>query len=512
MVQFLPVIPHRALASAVLVLSLAAPAWAAAPRALFDNAHAETSGNSDWVIDTDQPVPLPAQSTVGPATARTYWLGGISSWGIDLVKRGYQVATNIAPITYGNASNLYDLSKWDVFILPEPNTRFTAAESTAIFNYVRDGGGVIFVVDHYGSDRNNDGWDSPRIYNAFDTQQLWGIHWQVSGESSNSISQDSGNVESSPTDSIIHGPNGVADSLSFHAGDTAVLSPATNPRVRGLVWMNGLAHGTTGLMAARSEYGSGRIVTAGDSSPIDDGSAAPGNSSIFDGWGEASGRDSLFFLNATFWATRRPADTAAPIVALTDPNGGELWYTGSSHPVSWTASDNFAVTSVRLDYSLHGAAGPWNPIASSIPNSPPYGWTVPDSVSDSVLVRVTAFDAALNQASDASDAMFRIHVFPTGVEDALAAAVALARPTPNPSAERVALSFNLPAPAPATLEILDVSGRRVRAIATGEFAAGEHTAPWDGRDERGNTAGAGLYFARLVTPWNKRTVRLVRIP
>ncbi len=303
-------LPARVFALLVIPALFALPADAARPKALFDNAHAETSGNSDWQIDTDQPVPLPDQALITSATPRDYWLGGISSWAVDLVKRGYEVATNVSAITYGNASNPYDLSKWDVFVLPEPNTRFSAAESTAILSYVREGGGLIVVVDHYNSDRNGDGIDSPRIWNAFDPQKLLGVHWQVSGEPNNNIVQDSGNVEGSATDSIIHGPNGVADSLAFHNGDTMVLDPVANPRVRGLVWMNGLAHGTTGVMAARSEYGDGRVVFAGDSSPIDDGSAVPGNSSIYDGWGEASGRDSLFFLNATMWATRRPAPEA----------------------------------------------------------------------------------------------------------------------------------------------------------------------------------------------------------
>jgi hypothetical protein len=57
-------------------------------------------------------------------------------------------------------------------------------------------------------------------------------------------------------------------------------------------------------MAAHAVYGNGRIFWVGDSSPPDDGSASPGNT-VFDGWGEASGRDSLLFLNATMWVTRR---------------------------------------------------------------------------------------------------------------------------------------------------------------------------------------------------------------
>lgn len=287
------------------------PSSAAPRRALFDNTHAETAGNADWIIDTDMPLPLPAQSTVGPSTPRTWWLGAISSWGIDLVKRGYEVATLASPhtITYGDTTRPFDLSKFDVFIVPEPNTLFTAAEAAAIFAFVADGGGLVAVGDHWNSDRNGDGWDSPEIWNAFDPTQLLGVHWQVSGEPDNYFSQDSGNEDTTPADSIVHGPEGVADSLSFHGGTSLVLNPAANPRVRGLVWMNGLAHGNTGVMAARSEYGNGRVFLLGDSSPVDDGSAQPGNTNIYDGWAEAGGRDSILVLNATIWATRRAAVT-----------------------------------------------------------------------------------------------------------------------------------------------------------------------------------------------------------
>lgn len=337
----------RPLLALLLASLLASPALAAAPRALFDNTHAETAGNADWIIDTDMPLPLPDQSTVGPATPRTYWLGAISSWDIDLVKRGYFVATLSSPntITYGDTTKPYDLSKFDVFIVPEPNTLFTAAEKAAIFAFVADGGGLVAVGDHYGSDRNGDGKDSPQIWNDLDPTGLLGVHWQVNGEANNNITQNSGNIETSPTDSIVHGPVGVADSVEFHNGTTFVLNPAANPRVRGVIWMTGLAHGNTGLMAARSEYGNGRVFFLGDSSPIDDGSAQPGNSSIYDGWGEATGRDSILAMNATIWVTRR---AAAPTTSVSGPAAGALAFAAPE--------PNPSSGAVTLRFSLAAAA------------------------------------------------------------------------------------------------------------------------------------------------------------
>jgi len=55
-----------------------------------------------------------------------------------------------------------------------------------------------------------------------------------------------------------------------------------------------------------------------------------------------------------------------------------------------------------------------------------------------------------------------------------------------------------------------VSGRRVRALATGLMEAGPHEATWDGRDDAGQPAASGLYFARLETPTGTLTRRVVR--
>lgn len=285
----------------------AAPAAAAPKRVLFDNTHAETAGNADWVIDTDQPLPVPDQSTVTVATPRTYWLGAISSWGIDLVKRGFEVATLTSTygITFGDAGNPYDLSNFDVFIVPEPNTAFTSSEAAAIFDFVAGGGGLIGVADHIGSDRNGDGIDSPQIWNALDPSHLLGVAFDTSGPNSNFTEVYSTNVSTAPDDSVIHGPEGDVNGLEFHNGTTMTLYPGVNPTVRGVVWRNGLPQGTTGAMAARAVYGNGRVFFVGDSSPIDDGTAAPGNSSIYDGWAEADGGDSLLFVNVTWWVTRR---------------------------------------------------------------------------------------------------------------------------------------------------------------------------------------------------------------
>ena len=392
---------------------LAAPAFATPKRALFDNSHAETAGNADWVIDDNQPVPDPPQSGITWASAENFWLGANSAWGVMLVKRGYTVHTLTSSygITYQNTGNPYDLSNYDVFIVNEPNTRFTSAESTAIFNYVRDGGGLVAVSDHDISDRNNDGFDSPRIWDRLDAQHRWGFHADTTGEPDNNFTQTTTNVDPAPGDSVIHGLVGTANSFAFHNGTSFTLYPAANASVHGDIYMTGTAIGsTTGAMALHSNYGSGRVFIAGDSSPADDGSANPGNSSIFNGWAESGGSDSLVFLNATLWATRRDAtgDTQAPTITVTSPNGAEDWKANSPHAITWTATDNTGVTSVDIAWSADGGATYPNPIAGGLANSGSFSWTLPGTMTSTARVRITARDAANHSGSDASDANFTV--------------------------------------------------------------------------------------------------------
>jgi len=74
--------------------------------------------------------------------------------------------------------------------------------------------------------------------------------------------------------------------------------------------------------------------------------------------------------------------------------------------------------------------------------------------------------------------------------------VLFAAPRPNPSRGPVTLSFSLPREIDARLTIHEVSGRVVRTLWNGK-AEGERSVIWDGRDNAGDVAAAGVYFARL---------------
>jgi carboxypeptidase T len=68
---------------------------------------------------------------------------------------------------------------------------------------------------------------------------------------------------------------------------------------------------------------------------------------------------------------------------------------------------------------------------------------------------------------------------------------------PNPFAERTQIPFDIEPAGPASLVVYDVLGQRVRVLAEGPFAAGRHSATWDGRDEAGRRVASGVYLCVL---------------
>ncbi|HEX7880795.1 MAG TPA: hypothetical protein VF720_15385, partial [Candidatus Eisenbacteria bacterium] len=101
-------------------------------------------------------------------------------------------------------------------------------------------------------------------------------------------------------------------------------------------------------------------------------------------------------------------DIQCPSVAVVAPNGGETLIIGASYPIQWTATDNVSVTCVDILVSYTGLGGPWTSIATCIPNSSPYNWTVVGPASNNAAIKVVAHDAAGNACDDISDREFRI--------------------------------------------------------------------------------------------------------
>lgn len=80
---------------------------------------------------------------------------------------------------------------------------------------------------------------------------------------------------------------------------------------------------------------------------------------------------------------------------------------------------------------------------------------------------------------------------------------------PNPASVKGSVRLRLPVDARIELAVYDLRGRRVRALADRSMPAGEHAIVWDLRDGTGRLLPAGVYFIRLRTGGEVRSVRAV---
>jgi cathepsin L len=77
------------------------------------------------------------------------------------------------------------------------------------------------------------------------------------------------------------------------------------------------------------------------------------------------------------------------------------------------------------------------------------------------------------------------------------AALAVAGVRPNPFNPRTSVAFDVPREGDVRITIHDLRGRRVCVLVEASLAAGRHETTWDGRDDAGRPAAAGVYLLRL---------------
>ena len=262
------------------------PGTIAGCRVLFDNAHAQTAGNADWTISG-------GFSDFADALDDLQMV--VDEWGNDESSRADE---NDAPITYS------ELSRHDVYIIPEPNVPFTRSEQQAIARFVQEGGGVFIIADHSRADRNNDGWDAVEIFNGFQSREEGDL---ISPHSEDdefvpkyfgvTFIERSFSMEPITDIRRTHPVTQGVYTLGMWSGTTMQIDDSS--RVTGLAYLDGESF--KGPFVAVSSYGTGKVVLLGDSSLGDDGTGASGDD-LYDGW--SFGDDSTLHVNAAKWLCR----------------------------------------------------------------------------------------------------------------------------------------------------------------------------------------------------------------
>jgi hypothetical protein len=92
-----------------------------------------------------------------------------------------------------------------------------------------------------------------------------------------------------------------------------------------------------------------------------------------------------------------------------------------------------------------------------------------------------------------------------------ASRLALWAPRPNPSRGETQMTLEMDARGHAEVGVFDAGGRRVRSLLAERIEAGPRSIRWDGRDDQGQRAAAGVYFVRVRTASGEAHQRVVRV-
>ncbi|HEU4724867.1 MAG TPA: PA domain-containing protein [Candidatus Eisenbacteria bacterium] len=85
------------------------------------------------------------------------------------------------------------------------------------------------------------------------------------------------------------------------------------------------------------------------------------------------------------------------------------------------------------------------------------------------------------------------------------------RSVPNPFTPATTIALELPAAGRTKVAVYDVQGRLVKRLLDGWMPAGTHGLAWDGTDEQGRRAAAGVYFSRVESNGHRAGERLVKL-
>jgi agmatine deiminase len=107
-----------------------------------------------------------------------------------------------------------------------------------------------------------------------------------------------------------------------------------------------------------------------------------------------------------------PQFNISPQATVNAPNGGETWYVGDAHNITWTATDDIGVTGVDLYYSTDGGATYPFTIATGEANDGALSWTIPNNRSTQCRVKIVAHDGDGHTGEDVSNANFTIGLPP----------------------------------------------------------------------------------------------------
>lgn len=103
----------------------------------------------------------------------------------------------------------------------------------------------------------------------------------------------------------------------------------------------------------------------------------------------------------------------------------------------------------------------------------------------------------------------RVSNYVVGLEDLVQSPISALAAYPNPFNPDVNIAFNLALSNDVTVEIFNIRGQKVRSLHRGKLSGGNHSLRWDGCDGNGLGVASGMYFARIQTKNESKTIKMM---
>ncbi|MFH1841833.1 MAG: M6 family metalloprotease domain-containing protein [bacterium] len=219
---------------------------------------------------------------------------------------------------------------------------------------------------------------------------------------------------------------------------------------------------------------------------------------------DARGNEGLDSSDAVFTIS----DQFPPGVELFTPSGGETWSVHEIETVTWNAADNLGVCAIDLLLSVDdGATWPVT-VATGLPNSGSYDWTIPSQISATCRLRVRAWDAAglSNDDDSGTFTLANLTDVASGPES-----FRLGPCAPNPFNPMTVIHYHNPAVGPVRISIFNLLGRRVRTVINENRPAGPGQVRWDGMDEFGQGVASGIYYVQACAGTERSIMKVTLV-
>jgi hypothetical protein len=176
--------------------------------------------------------------------------------------------------------------------------------------------------------------------------------------------------------------------------------------------------------------------------------------------------------------------SSVPSITVVTPNGGEEWGKGYSYDITWTSTGTSG--GVRIEYSINNGSI-WSDVITSMPDTGVYSWTIPDTTSDSCLVRITD---TIGSPADTSDSLFAF-VYITAIPIPKLPEVYSFDARGITVSNQFEIKYALPEKAKFKLVVYDIKGAKIKELSE-ESPAGFYSGKIDMSGEP-----AGVYFIRM---------------